>query len=524
MKVLTASQFYQADKETIQFQNISSIELMERASFRCFEWLHVRLQGNPIKIHVLCGIGNNGGDGLVMARYLKEYGYNVSCYIVNYSDKRTEEFLENYKRLKDIGLWPVTINSKADFPEISFEDIVIDAIFGLGLKRNPTGFTKDLIQYVNSTKVWVLSIDFPSGMYGETSVTDTDSVIRAGHTLTFQAPKIAFFFKENQHFLASWEVIDIGLDPRYLDSIESEHFFLQKEDMLPLYQRRIPFGNKRDFGHSLLIGGSKGKIGAINLAAKACMYSGSGLVSARIPNCGYTVLQINCPEVMVETDGEESISDFNSNLKASAIGIGPGLGTSKETVKGFRSFIEKNTSPLVLDADALNMIATDTTLLKKLPEGTILTPHEGEFERLVGPWNGGFEQLALAKKLTTDYPIVLVLKGKFTKICYQGNIYFNSTGNVALATAGTGDVLTGIITSLVAQGYPAINAAILGVYLHGKTADLAIQDIPYETFVASTVIDYLPKAILDLFENPNQNASSEEGIDEDTIEEDNKPI
>jgi len=511
MYILTPEQISKADKATITNNNISSIDLMEHAATQCFQWLHSRLQGQNIKIHIFCGIGNNGGDGLVIARHLFQHGYNVDCYVVNFSEKRTDEFLFNYNELKEFGEWPTIINSEKDFPKISFEDIVIDAIFGIGLTREPVGFTKNLIQYINSTKVFTIAIDMPSGIFGDKSVTDKDSVLKAGHTLTFQSPKLAFFLPENGDFINTWEVINIGLDENYIQGLNPKLHFISKKEIQPLYKNRNKWSHKGHYGHTLIIGGSFGKIGAVTLATKAALKIGSGLVSSYVPKCGYNILQISVPEAMTEVDDEKTLTYFNFKTIPSVIGIGPGMGTHEKTAIGFEKFINTNKLPLVLDADAINLLSQNKKLLPSLPNKTILTPHPKELERLIGSWKNDYDKLNMASLFSKEHSVILVLKGAHTAIIDGESMYFNSTGNPALATAGSGDVLTGIITGLIAQGYEALSSALLGVYLHGKTANIGSQEMGYEAFTATSILEYLPAAILDLFKQ------------EDEIEENDEP-
>ena len=510
MYILSSKQISLADTATIKNKSISSIDLMEYAATKCFEWLHSRLQGQPIKIHIFCGIGNNGGDGLVITRHLIQHGYNVNCYVVNFSDKRSHGFLENYNRLKELGEWPKVISNESDFPKVDYEDIVIDAIFGNGLTRKPASFTKKLIQYINSTKVFTLAIDFPSGLFDDKTVSDKNSVLRAGHTLTFQTPKLAFLLPENKDYINTWEVLDIGLDETFISELNPKTHFITKTDVIPLYKPRNKWSHKGNYGHSLVIGGSFGKIGAVVLATKAALKIGSGLVTAYIPKCGYNILQTSIPEAMVEVDNDALLSYYNVKTNATVIGIGPGMGTDEKTALGFENFLKENKLPLVLDADAINLLSMNDTLLNYLPKETILTPHPKELERLIGKWDNDYDKLDKSIKFSIKYNLILVIKGAHTIIIHADNIYVNSTGNPALATAGSGDVLTGIITGLIAQGYKPKNAAILGVYLHGKTADIAIQETSYETFIASSILEYLPQAILDLFNQETEEDKNEE--------------
>jgi hydroxyethylthiazole kinase-like uncharacterized protein yjeF len=507
-KILSSNQFRQADNVTIKSQRISSIDLMEYASKQCFDWIHGRLQGNPLTIYVFCGTGNNGGDGLALARMLKKHGYNSIAYVIH-SDKRSDDFLINYERLKELGEWPLMIDSDNDFPEISENDMIIDAIFGIGLNRTPKGIYKKIIQYINKSQAYTLSIDVPSGLFIDKSVTDKNSVIEAFQVLTFQVPKLAFLLPENEDFCLNWDILPIGLDQEFIDTIDSDYYLVEKQDMLSKYKMRSKFSHKGNFGHSLIIGGSFGKIGAVSLASKAALKIGSGLVSAYIPKCGYSILQTSIPEVMVEVDSESEIQFFNYKTKPTVIGIGVGLGTSNKTQEGFAKFLKQNKTPLVIDADAINILSKNKELLKLLPKDTVLTPHPKELERLIGKWKNDFDKINKIQKFTKKHKLILVLKGAYTIIANNNEICFNTTGNPALATAGSGDVLTGIITGLIAQNYTAFDASIFGVYLHGLTADVALQDQPYETFIASDIIDNLPKAFVDLLAPPQPQQPSE---------------
>lgn len=498
-KILNVKQIYQADKATIKKNKITALDLMEHASEICFNWINNRLQGNPIKIHIVCGTGNNGGDGLVIARHLKKHGYHIQTYIVNCDNERSADFLFNYEKLKELGSWPIMINCDTEFPSIAENDMVIDAIFGIGLNRAPKGLIKDVIQHINKSKAYVLSIDFPSGLFADKTIKDRDSVIKSFQVLTFQNPKLAFLLPENEEFCTNWEVIPIGLDQEFIADLKSDHYLTEKQDVLNIYKLRNKFSHKGNYGHSLIIGGSFGKIGAVSLAAKAALKIGSGLVTSYIPKCGYSILQTSIPEIMVEVDTENDLQHFNFKTNATSIGIGVGMGTSAKTIVGFSNFLKNNSIPLVVDADALNIISANKSLLKLLPKNSILTPHLKELERLIGKWGNDFQKLKKLQLFTKKHHLIIVLKGHYTAVVHNERIHFNTTGNPALATAGSGDVLTGIITGLIAQKYGAFEASILGVYLHGLTADMAMQDMVYETFTASNIIDYLSNAFINLF-------------------------
>jgi len=507
MKILNTSQIYQADRETIQKKNISSVDLMEHAAKQCFNWIVKHIHKKDQIIHVFCGIGNNGGDGLVIARKLLQANYKVKTYIVNFSKNRSEDFTVNYNRLLQIDHQPFELDSKSVFPKLKKEEIIIDAIFGVGLTRPPKGLVKQLIQHINRSLGYIISIDFPSGLAadrieGFEKISSMDkSVVRSTDTLTFQNPKLPFLLEENQIFFKNWHIIDIGLDQDFIESLQTVFNTVDQGLIRSIYKLRNKFSHKGSFGHSLIVGGSFGKIGAVVLASKASLIIGSGLVTAYVPKCGYEIVQTANPEIMVEVDEENYIQHFNYKTKPDVIGIGVGLDTHLKTQHGFANFLRDNKKPLVLDADALNILSKHRELLKLIPENAVLTPHPKEFERLVGKWDDDYKKFEKLLDFSTKYKCIVVLKGAYTAIAYKKQIFFNTTGNPALATAGSGDVLTGILTGLIAQHYTPFEASILGVYLHGRSADLAIKNkLTMETFSASDCIAYLSPAFRELHE------------------------
>jgi hydroxyethylthiazole kinase-like uncharacterized protein yjeF len=503
MKLLNAEQIYAADKFTIEKQQISSNELMERAAIQVFNWLHSRMQGSQVKIHLFCGIGNNGGDGIALARHLQEHGYNIGVNVVNYSDKRSKDFLINLDRLKDRKVWPQFLESDCELPEIGKDDIIVDAIFGIGLSRSPNSWVANLMQHLNNSKAFILSIDIPSGVFMNRPIENEDAVIKANYVLSFQTPKLIFFLPETGIYSNQWEVVDIGLDPEILASTETGYEVIAKNEVLPIYRPREKFSHKGTYGHSIIIGGSYGKIGAVSLAARACLEIGSGLVTTYVPKCGYLPIQISLPEAMVITDkGEEYISNIDIKISPEAIGTGVGLGVEKETVSAFSNFLDNVEVPLVVDADALNILSKNKDLLKKIPSKSVFTPHPKELERLVGIWKDDFDKLNKAKAFSIKHDIVLVIKGAHTITIYENHGYVNTTGNPGMATAGSGDVLTGIITGLIAQGYEPLEASIFGIYLHGRAGDIAMEKTGYQSLTASKLINALGLAYIDLFQLP----------------------
>lgn len=502
MKLFSAEQVYAADKFTIGKQKITSEEFMERAAIQIFNWMHLRMQGAPVKIHLFCGIGNNGGDGIALARHLKEHGYNIAVHVVNYSEKRSKDFLINLDRLKDRKIWPNFIASDGELPEIGVDDIIVDAIFGIGLNRPPDAWVAKLFTHLHSSKAFILSVDIPSGLYMDRVPEQKDAVVKANFVLSFQVPKLVFFLPETGIYLDQWEVLDIGLDPEFLTLEETDYELIGKNEVLPIYIPRTKFSHKGTHGHALVIGGSYGKIGAVTLASSAALKTGSGLVTAYVPSCGYSVLQTALPEAMVLTEGETVLTEIAYAIETSAVVIGMGMGTEAKTTKAFSNFLKSNKESLVIDADGLNILSANKGLLKYLPKKSVLTPHPGELERLVGKWKDDFDKLAKVKAFSKKIDCIVIIKGAHTITVYHDKGFVNTTGNPGMATAGSGDVLSGIVTGLIAQGYEPLKAVIFGVYLHGKSADLQIEHTGYQSLVASDIVEGLGAAYLDLFKLP----------------------
>lgn len=512
MKLFSADQIYSADKFTIAKQNITSDELMERSAVQLFNWMHLRMQGAPVKIHIFCGIGNNGGDGIALARHLKEHGYTIAVYIVKYSDKRSKDFLINLDRLKDRKIWPDYMDSDDELPEIGPDDIIVDAIFGIGLNRTPDDWVINLIQHLHDSKAFILSVDIPSGLYTDSVPENKEAVVKANYVLTFQTPKLVFFLPETGIFVEQWELLNIGLEPEFLIKEETDFVLIGKNEVLPIYKPREKFSHKGIYGHALLVGGSYGKIGAVKLASAAALKIGSGMVTSYLPNCGYAVLQSSLPEAMVLTDGEKSITNIDFEISPSVIGIGMGMGTAPETTKAFEKFLKANTIPLIVDADGLNILSANKKLLSALPKQSVLTPHPKELERLIGTWKDDFDKLDKVKTFSKKFDCVVIIKGAHTITVYKDKGYVNTTGNPGMATAGSGDVLAGIVTGMIAQGYQPLQAAIFGVYLHGKSADLKIETTGYQALIASDIIEGLGMAFLDLFKMPETPQQAENEV------------
>ncbi|TCK64757.1 hydroxyethylthiazole kinase-like uncharacterized protein yjeF/hydroxyethylthiazole kinase-like uncharacterized protein yjeF [Winogradskyella wandonensis] len=506
MKIFSKEQIYKGDKVTEEQQSLPPSELMERAGLQIFNWMHLRMQGAQVPIHVFCGIGNNGGDGLVLARHLITHGYNVEVYVVNCGNSRSKDFLTSYDKVKDVSKkWPQLLKCETDFPDIHRDDIIVDAIFGIGLNREIESWIKALFNHFKASSAFTLSVDIPSGWFTDKPIEDNEGVVRANYTLSFQSPKLIFFLPETADCTIQWEVIDIGIDRDYLMTTETEYELISKNEVLPMYKPRDKYAHKGDFGHGLIVGGSYGKIGAVHLATRSVLSSGAGLTTAFIPKCGYVPLQTSLPEAMVITDADTNkITAIDFDIKPDAIGIGIGMGKFPDTVSALKAFLKNNKAPLVIDADALNIISENNDLLKLIPENSILTPHPKELERLIGEWSNDFDKLKKASDFSTKYKVLVIIKGANTIIVYGQKKFISVTGNPGMATAGSGDVLTGIITGLLCQKYNPLESALFGVYLHGKAGDLALEEYGYQSLLASHIVDYIGEAYIDLFKQPEQ--------------------
>lgn len=487
MKLLSAQQIQQWDAFTMQQEPVASIDLMERAAQQCVEWLtHYDLVKNPIKI--FCGKGNNGGDGLAIARLLIENGVAPSVFILEFGAIGTDDFQLNLYRLHQFTTDIHFVQSAEFIPEITNEDIVIDALFGSGLNRPLQLLSAAVVEHINQSGATVISIDVPSGMSIDKS-SKGNVIIKAAYTLTFQSLKLCFLVAENAAYAGKVHALDIQLDSHFTESIDTTFEVLSKEKILSGMKHRKSFSHKGDYGHSLLIAGNTGKMGAALLAAKACLRTGTGLLTVSVSKENLPILHIAIPEAMA------MIRENDNSLDAfSTIGMGPGLGKSEEMQKMVASVLKQFKKPMVIDADALNIIALNKELLTQIPEGSVLTPHPKEFERLVGVCENDFERLNKAIELSTQYNLVVVLKGHFTLIAAGGKGWLNMTGNAGLAKGGSGDALTGMITALLAQQYEPLQAALTGVYLHGLAADLALENQSEESLLASDVIDIIGRA------------------------------
>lgn len=492
MKILTSTQIRDVDAETIKREAISSLELMKRASTAFYNWLIEKYSNKNTSVLIFSGVGNNGGDGLVIARLLHKSGYKVKVCVVEYNDYYSDDCAYNIRRAKAENIDFSKVTNERQIPDISKYDVVLDGIFGTGLSREISGIAELVIRRMNESGVAIFSIDVPSGLFLERKTT---FAVKATETVTFQIPKLALFLPENNKYTGNVTIIDIGLNEQVISETKSNIYFTEKQDIRSLLKPLSKFSHKGTQGHTLIIGGSIGKSGSVCLSSRAALKTGCGLVTAYVPKCAVQVIQINFPEAMaIEDKGENYITSINFDMKPDAIGLGIGMGQNSKTQMALHDFLEKNNLPLVIDADGLNILADNPEWLKLLQPKTILTPHPGELLRLVGEWSDDYDKIQKTQLFAQKFNLIIVVKGAYSLIIDSENIYVNNTGTPALATAGSGDVLTGMITSLLAQGYDPLDAARMGVYLHGMTSDLTIQNIHPRSFIASDIIGNIGNA------------------------------
>ncbi len=492
IKILSAKQIQALDQFTIEHEPIAAIDLMERACLAFTDWFvqHFRTEK---KIGIICGPGNNGGDGLGIARILNGLGYTVKVWIVSGDRKETENFKTNLERIRG-RISVCEIAKDSDRGLFTGCEVLIDGLFGTGLSRPLEGIFAQVVSCINQFEGVRIAVDIPSGLFADSP--SHGEIVHAHHTISFQLPKLAFLFPENNKWVGEWHLVEIGLSPEFIKTAATQHFFVDQKSIQKMLRPRPRFAHKGNYGPALLIAGAHGKMGAAVLAAKAALRSGLGLLTVHAPACGYLVIQTSVPEAMASVDSSENyFSAPPQDLDYSAIGIGPGLGVDSETVKAFAKVLRHFKKPMVIDADGLNMLATNRELFQLLPPGSILTPHPKEFERMAGPWKNDFERHDLLRKFSAQLKCVIVLKGAYTAIgSPDGTVHFNSTGNPGMATGGTGDALTGILTGLLAQGYSSQATAIVGVYLHGLAGDLAANTGSMESLMASDLINSIPAA------------------------------
>lgn len=498
--VLSAKQIREADAFTIAHEPVASIDLMERAATACFRWI---VSHFPVDRHFHFYVfnGNNGGDGLAIARMMHLSGYPVHVYEVKNEREPSTDFFENKNRLLQTGFKNYeVITNKTELASHHQHEIIIDALFGTGLSAVIKGLVAEVIMHINKSNTTVVSIDIPSGLFADkSSIIKNHAIVKAAHILSFQAVKKAFLMKECSEYAGDVHILPIGLDEKFIRSLNTQDYVLETDDIKSLVKKRKSFSHKGDYGHAAIIAGSFGKTGAAVLAVNACISSGAGLTTAIVPRCAYSIMQISVPEAMCICPAFKSLAtddylhgpvDFNPE-KFTTLGIGPGLGKQKATAALLKKILLSFKKPVVLDADALNILSENRQWLNLITPQSILTPHAGEFERLAGKADNDFHRIELLKDFAVKHQCIMVLKGRYTCIATpDGKCFFNTTGNPSLAKGGSGDVLTGMITAWLAQGYEPLHAALMAIHLHGLAADKAVEELSENAVTASDIIRY----------------------------------
>lgn len=502
MKIFPSQIIKDIDHATCQAQNIDSVELMERAAGAVACEVISRFLPSQ-RIVVIAGPGNNGGDALATARMLIEQGYKkVEIFLFNVQGRLSHDCAcQRAKLIALDGIDFTEINKEFTPPYLGKGDVVLDGLFGAGLSNPLQGGFMSLVRYVNESGAYVISIDIPSGLFGEwNEQVNLRDVMHADLTLAISMPRIAFFFEENSPAVGEWKLLDIELDAKKIRDTPATFFMVDVHNVHRVLKHRHPFAAKRDFGSVMIMAGSMGMMGAAIMSARAAMRTGAGLVTVHSARCGMIPVQTAVCEVMFEPDkNDRYISDMRLHYSHKAVAAGPGIGVFDETINALEGLLKNAGIPLVLDADALNCIAKRPTLLTLIPPMSVITPHKGEFDRLFGEHTDDETRLKKAIEVSQYYNIIIVLKGHYTAIVRpDGKVYFNSTGNPGMATAGSGDVLTGVITAFIAQGYKPELAATVGVFTHGLAGDMAADALGEYGMTASDIIDRLPLAIKEI--------------------------
>lgn len=499
MKIFTSAQIHDLDRYTIEHEAITGLDLMERAAKAMAHAITSRWD-NRTPVMVFAGPGNNGGDALAVARLMAEQGYQVSVFLFNIHDKLSEACAANRQRLLDTkkakAFTEITLNF--DPPQLTDKTLVVDGLFGSGLNKPLAGGFASLVKYINQSPAQVVSLDLPSGLMTEDNTYNIRSnIIKANLTLTLQQKKLSMMFADNQQYIGELRVLDIRLSETFIQQTEAQYTIVEESDLRRLLRPRGDFANKGTMGHALIVAGSYGVAGCAVLSARACLRSGAGKVTVHTPRRNNDILQISVPEAVMHLDPEDTyFSEPDDTEDFDALAIGPGIGQQENTAIAMIAQIRRATCPIVADADALNIIANHRAWMQQLPKDIILTPHPKEFDRMAGAMsNGDYDRLHRCREMAERLQAYIILKGHYSALCVpDGHIFFNATGNSGMATAGSGDVLTGIIAGLLARGYSQRDACLLGMYLHGTSGDMAAKDMGKESLVAGDLITYLPKA------------------------------
>lgn len=469
LPLLTSPQIREADAYTIANEPITSINLMERAAKAFVGWFVNHFPDKNQAVSIYCGTGNNGGDGLAIARMLHGHHYRaINVKITRFSDKTSNDFNTNLKRLQKLPLMEIRSGDALPTEE---SPVIIDAMLGSGLNKPLSGDYKRVVQYLNSLEKTVVAVDIPTGFFAEGKIDPKAEVLRSDLVITFQQAKINFLLPESGPFINCWEAVNIGIDEEFVQSLNSPYQFVRVKDIRRLLKPRHKFSNKGTYGHALIVAGQAKTMGAALLCSSACAHAGAGLTTACVPESGLIALNSYLPEIMAIIRQGDDLPEIGWD-KFNSMGIGPGLGDDENSLALLTYIFTNYHKPVVIDADALNLLAANKQLWGLVPEGSILTPHMKEFDRLFGEHDSWWLRLQTAIEKAKEYKVCIVLKNDYTITATPGGkAYFNSTSNAAMASGGMGDVLTGIIAALLAQKYSPEDACIVGCYIHGKAGD-----------------------------------------------------
>lgn len=479
MKIFSTENIRKIDRVTIEDEGVSSQELIRRVA----EGVTGEIVGRwspSTPVVIFAGSGNNGADALVVGRLLLEAGFYPRILLFNFKGNSLSRDCDQAKR--DLlatgykGL--VEIIDRAELPSLTPDHLVIDGLFGSGLRDPLEGGFMMLARVISESGATVISIDVPSGLFGDWNARVIGrNVVHATLTMAVQFPRLSFLLGDNAELVGRWKVIDIGLSSRAIMETPTKYFYVERDEVRAVLKPRKQFSSKADYGHALLFAGCYGMAGAAVMAARGALRSGVGKLTVHSARATFPVLQSQVPEALFSPDRQEYvISDMSARFSCTAIGVGSGIGTNDATRGAFETLIKSYKRPLVIDADALNAIAQNQTLLDHIAPGSILTPHAGEFDRIFGTQTSDEGRLLKAIEVSHRYKLLIVLKGRYTAtVRPDGKVFFNSSGTPAMATAGSGDVLTGIITSLLAQGYKPETASVAGVYIHGLAGEIAAE-------------------------------------------------
>lgn len=499
MKIFTNDAIRRIFERSIELEGIQMLDMMERAASAVTYEIIKRWRSTK-RIVVFAGPGDNGGDALAVSRMLFEQGYSPEVYLLNVKSSHLSNCCSvNRDRLYELeGIRYTEVTETFNLPELGENDVVIDGLFGSGLRTPLKGGYTSLVQYINDSGAYIVAIDMPSGLFGEQNATvDRRNIIKANLTLAYQFKRLAFLFSENAQFIGECRVLDLELNPGAIAEASSDYYLVEQDEVRLMLRPRNQFTNKYDYGSILLVAGSYGMMGSAILASRGALRAGAGVVTVHAPGEGYLPLQCAVPEVIFQPDSHSLVtSNIEMNHRFSVVAIGPGITTSDETVDALDSYLKKHHYPCLLDADALNCIGKRSNLLRCIPKGSVITPHALEFDRLFGAHTTDEERFYKALHTARLYDIIIVLKGHHTMtICPNGKVYINSSGNAGMATAGSGDVLTGVIASFIAQGYSADKGSVLGVFVHGMSGDIAAQEHGENGVMAGDIVENLGRAI-----------------------------